>query len=86
MIWHCSKLERLVGRRLSRPEILAIGDGPETDIKGAAAYGLAALLVADGITDASHGLEAVARDVKHMVPGANIVATVHDLSWDGKWT
>jgi HAD superfamily hydrolase (TIGR01459 family) len=77
---------RLAGRPVSPTEILAIGDGPETDIRGAAAYGLAAVLVADGVTDASHGLEAVARGVKRMVPDANILATVHDLSWDGKWT
>lgn len=78
--------ERLAGQKLATTEILAIGDGPETDIRGAAAYGISAVLVADGVTDASHGLEAVAQEVQRMVPEANIVATVHDLRWGGSET
>ena len=65
----------------SAAEVLAIGDGPETDIRGAADYGLDALLVAEGVTDASEGLHAVEASVQGAVPHARIVATVHDLAW-----
>jgi HAD superfamily hydrolase (TIGR01459 family) len=64
---------------LARDQVLAIGDGPDTDIRGAADYGLDALMVADGITDASAGLAAVESAVRAKVPHARIVATVHDL-------
>ena len=72
---------RLTGRSLERAEVLAIGDGPETDIRGAADYGLDALLVAEGVTDASEGLHVVEAQVLSAVPHARIVATVHDLAW-----
>lgn len=73
---------RLAGRTVPRAEVLAIGDGPDTDIRGAAQYGLAAVLVAGGVTDAGDGLAAAAQRVKESVPGARIVATVHDLAWE----
>jgi HAD superfamily hydrolase (TIGR01459 family) len=76
-----AEASRIAGRTVGRDEVLAIGDGPETDIRGAADYGLAALLVAEGITDASAGLAAVEAEVRAAVPHARIVATVHDLAW-----
>lgn len=72
---------RLGNRRVERSDVLAIGDGPETDIRGAADYGLAALLVAEGVTDASQGLQAAEETVQRAVPHARILATVHDLAW-----
>lgn len=72
---------RIAGRAVERPEVLAIGDGPETDIRGAADYGLDALLVAEGVTDASEGLHVAEAQVLKAVPHARIVATVHDLAW-----
>ncbi len=72
---------RITGRAVERPEVLAIGDGPETDIRGAADYGLDALLVAEGVTDASEGLHVAEAQVLNAVPHARIVATVHDLAW-----
>ena len=65
----------------SRSQVLAIGDGPETDIKGAADQGFNAVLIAAGVTDASDGLEAVEAQVKRAVPKASIVAVMHELSW-----
>ena len=62
--------------------ILAIGDGPETDIKGATDFGIDTLLVAGGITDASAGLESAEAAVKAIVPDARIVATLRALSWN----
>ena len=72
---------RITGHAVERPEVLAIGDGPETDIRGAADYGLDALLVAEGVTDASEGLHVAEAQVLNAVPHARIVATVHDLAW-----
>jgi HAD superfamily hydrolase (TIGR01459 family) len=73
---------RLLGRPVARPEVLALGDGPDTDLLGAARYGLAAVLVADGVTDAGDGLDAARQRIEHRIPGVDIVATVHDLAWD----
>jgi len=76
-----SEAARLGKRRFAKTEILALGDGPETDIKGAADYGIAAVLVADGVTDASNGLVAAEAAVKAAVPAADIVRTVRQLQW-----
>lgn len=76
-----AEVARLRGHDIPRDQVLAIGDGPETDIRGAADYGIDALLVAEGVTDASAGLEAVEDAVLKAVPHARIVATVHDLTW-----
>jgi HAD superfamily hydrolase (TIGR01459 family) len=76
-----SEAGKLRGHDVDRQSVLAIGDGPETDIRGAADYGLDALLVAEGVIDASAGLHAVEETVMRAVPHARIVATVHDLSW-----
>jgi HAD superfamily hydrolase (TIGR01459 family) len=76
-----AEASQLRGRPVERPEVLAIGDGPETDIRGAADYGLDALLVAEGVTDASQGLHVAEAAVLRAVPHARIAATVHDLAW-----
>lgn len=76
-----SEAEKLGKRRFAKTDILALGDGPETDIKGAADYGIAAVLVADGVTDASDGIEAAERAVRAAVPGADILRTVRRLHW-----
>ena len=76
-----AEARRLTGETIERAQVLTIGDGPETDIRGAADYGLDALLVAEGITDASAGLDVVEATVQRAVPHARIVATVHDLAW-----
>ena len=76
-----AEAQRITVRDIDRPDILAIGDGPETDIRGAADYGLDALLVAEGVTDASEGLYVAEAQVLRAVPHARIVATVHDLAW-----
>ncbi|MFT3989357.1 TIGR01459 family HAD-type hydrolase [Aestuariivirga sp.] len=77
-----AEARRIRGGEVKREDILAIGDGPETDIRGAAAYGLDALLVAEGVTDASEGLEAAEARVRSLVPEARIAATMHQLRWD----
>ena len=71
----------IAGHRIDKSKVLAIGDGPETDIKGAADYGLAAVLIADGVTDASDGLDAALARVQAKVPHARIVKVLHHLTW-----
>ncbi len=63
----------IAGREIKKSMVLAIGDGPETDIKGAADFGISVVLIADGVTDASDGLDATLARVKSKVPHAKIV-------------
>jgi HAD superfamily hydrolase (TIGR01459 family) len=72
---------RVAGHAIDKTQVLAIGDGPETDIKGAADFGITAVLIADGITDAADGLDAVAARVTAAVPHARLVATLPALAW-----
>ncbi|MBC8038460.1 MAG: TIGR01459 family HAD-type hydrolase [Rhizobiales bacterium] len=69
---------RIRGGAIQVDQVLAIGDGPETDIRGAAAYGIDAVLVAEGISD---GLDRLEQDVKRAVPDARIVTTMRQLAW-----
>lgn len=43
------EIERLRGERLDKARVLAIGDGPHTDIQGAQSEGVDALFIVDGI-------------------------------------
>jgi HAD superfamily hydrolase (TIGR01459 family) len=72
----------IAGREIKKSMVLAIGDGPETDIKGAADFGIAVVLIADGVTDASDGLDATLARVKAKVPHAKIVKILHHLVWE----
>jgi HAD superfamily hydrolase (TIGR01459 family) len=72
----------IAGHDIERSKVLAIGDGPETDIKGAADFGISAVLIADGVTDASDGLDAVLARVRAKVPQAKIVKVLHHLAWE----
>jgi len=72
----------IAGREIDKSKVLAIGDGPETDIKGAADFGISVVLIADGVTDASDGLEATLARVEAKVPHAKIVKILHHLGWE----
>lgn len=76
------KAAAIAGHEFERSKILAIGDGPETDIRGAAEFGIAAVLVADGVTDASDGLDTTLARVQAAVPHAKIVKILHHLVWE----
>jgi len=76
------KAGAIAGREFERSKVLAIGDGPETDIKGAADNGFDVVLIADGVTDASDGLEATLARVQAVVPHAKIVKILHHLAWE----
>jgi len=72
---------RIRGRAVALDQVLAIGDGPETDIRGAAAYGLDAVLVARGLSYAQSGLDQWEQDVRRAIPEARIIATMPQLAW-----
>jgi HAD superfamily hydrolase (TIGR01459 family) len=73
---------KIAGREIEKSKVLAIGDGPETDIKGAADFGIKVVLIADGVTDASDGLDATLARVEAKVPQAKIVKILHHLVWE----
>lgn len=72
----------IAGKKIEKSKVLAIGDGPETDIKGAADFGISVVLIADGVTDASDGLDATLARVEAKVPHAKIVKILHHLVWE----
>jgi HAD superfamily hydrolase (TIGR01459 family) len=76
------KAGAIAGHEIERSKVLAIGDGPETDIKGAADNGFDVVLIADGVTDASDGLNATLARVQAIVPHAKIVKILHHLVWE----
>jgi HAD superfamily hydrolase (TIGR01459 family) len=62
--------------------ILAIGDGPETDIKGAADYGLDTVLItAGGISEEGAEPAQIEAEIRRIVPGARIVRALPQLLW-----
>lgn len=71
------KAETLRGAPVLKSQILAIGDGPETDIKGAADYGLPCVLITGGINS---GVD-VLSTVMSKVPSAKIVKSLPELDW-----
>ncbi len=69
------------GRAFTKADAMAIGDGPETDIRGAADFGIPAVLIADGVIDASLGPDEARRQVLAQVPSADIRLTLPALAW-----
>jgi HAD superfamily hydrolase (TIGR01459 family) len=68
---------KLRSSALTKGQILAIGDGPETDIKGAADFGLACVLITGGINSGDD----VRKTVQEAVPNARILADMPELDW-----
>ena len=60
-----------------RNQVLAIGDGPDTDINGAVQNNLACVFISDGINTSANP-EA---EVRAKYPQANIVAAMPELYW-----
>ncbi len=66
---------------IERDEVLAIGDGPETDIQGAATQGFPVVYVGGGVREHADDLAAELEHVRALVPTANILMAVKHLSW-----
>jgi ribonucleotide monophosphatase NagD (HAD superfamily) len=75
------KAAATLGRPVASPDVLAIGDGPETDIKGAAGQGFACLYVTGGVRDHTSDMDAELAHIRNLVPQARIVAAVPELVW-----
>lgn len=66
---------------LGKENFLAIGDGPETDIKGAADYGLDVVLIAGGISEEGIDPAHLEEQIRNNLPGARIVRSLPFLAW-----
>jgi HAD superfamily hydrolase (TIGR01459 family) len=76
-----AKAEVLRGMPVGLKDILAIGDGPATDVLGAADFGIPVVLVAGGINGDGDDLEGLQERVQRQVPHARILATVASLAF-----
>jgi HAD superfamily hydrolase (TIGR01459 family) len=75
------KAFRLRDISIERDDVLAIGDGPETDILGAANQGFPVVYVGGGVRDHAADLDAEVAHIRELVPSANILMAVKQLSW-----
>jgi HAD superfamily hydrolase (TIGR01459 family) len=72
-----SKAEEKLGHKVDKNQILCIGDGPQTDVKGAADLRVPCVFITDGI----NASEAIVADTQRAVPHANIIAHMPELDW-----
>ena len=72
-----AKAERIWGLPISKSQILAIGDGPATDIQGAADFGVPCVFITGGINS---GDDVVGR-VERAIPKAQILRSMLELDW-----
>lgn len=71
----------LAGRGFAKAETLAIGDGPDTDMKGAADFGLATVLIAGGVMESGLSAEDARHQVERKIPGIDIRLAMTELAW-----
>ncbi len=69
------------GTDISKAQILAIGDGPETDILGAANQGFPVVYVSGGVRDHAEDMATEKAHIQKLVPSANIILAVNHLEW-----
>ena len=72
-----SQAEEKLGHKVSKSQILCIGDGPQTDVKGAANLGVPCVFITDGINASDNIVE----ETKKAVPNAHIIAHMPELDW-----
>ena len=72
------KAEQATGSRVSKSQILAIGDGPATDVLGAADFGIPCVFITGGINIGDD----IIGSVKKAVPQAQILKTMDELDWN----
>ena len=75
------KAFRLRDISIERDDVLAIGDGPETDILGAAKQGFPVVYVGGGVRDHAEDLDGELAHIRELVPSANILMAVKHLNW-----
>jgi HAD superfamily hydrolase (TIGR01459 family) len=72
-----SKAQEKLGHAIDKSQILCIGDGPQTDVKGAADLGVPCVFVTDGINMSDD----IVAETQNSVPHANIIAHMPELDW-----
>jgi HAD superfamily hydrolase (TIGR01459 family) len=72
-----SKAQEKLGHAIDKSQILCIGDGPQTDVKGAADLGVPCVFITDGI----NASDDIVADTQKAVPHANIIAHMPELDW-----
>jgi HAD superfamily hydrolase (TIGR01459 family) len=75
------KASALRGSTVRKDQVLAIGDGPETDILGAANQGFPVVYVGGGVREQSDDLAKEQAAIQKLVPSANIIKAVNQLTW-----
>lgn len=68
-------------QNVTKTQVLAIGDGPETDILGAANQGLPVVYVSGGVRDHVEDMASEKAHIQQLVPSANIILAVNHLTW-----
>jgi HAD superfamily hydrolase (TIGR01459 family) len=76
-----AKATQVRGMPVSKSEVLAIGDGPETDILGAANFDLPVVYVSGGVRSHVEDMAVEKAHIQKLVPHANIILAVHELHW-----
>lgn len=69
------------GKAVTKSQVLAIGDGPETDILGAAIQGFPVVYVSGGVRDHVEDIALEKAQIQKLVPSANIILAVNHLVW-----
>ena len=72
-----SKAQEKLGYTITKAQILCIGDGPATDVKGAADLGVPCVFITDGINSSDD----IVAETQKAVPHANIIAHMPELDW-----
>ncbi len=75
------KASSVRGTKVQRSDVLAIGDGPETDILGAANQGFPVVYVGGGVRDHAHDLADELSQIQTIVPHAQIIRATNSLKW-----
>jgi HAD superfamily hydrolase (TIGR01459 family) len=76
-----ARAAKIRGEAITTSQVLAIGDGPETDILGAANQGFPVVYVSGGVRDHAEDMTAEKAQIQQLVPSANIILAVNHLTW-----
>jgi HAD superfamily hydrolase (TIGR01459 family) len=72
---------QLRGQAILKTQVLAIGDGPETDILGAANQGFPVVYVSGGVREHAEDMATEKTHIEKLVPSAHIILAVNHLTW-----
>lgn len=80
------RVEKITGSDVEQGQLLAIGDGMGTDIKGARDYGLPVAFVTGGIHDKEIGRDGTIEDMANIaraaIKGVKVVGAMRNLEWE----